>query len=48
MGGGGVKYLYTVYFKNINVKSPVRYIYVNIKDNVIENTVRNILFSILL
>ena len=30
------------------MKSPVRYIYMNIKDNVTENTVRNILFSILL
>ena len=49
-GGGGLNI--NMYIQSIlkirNVKSPVRYIYVNIKDNVTENTVRNMLFSILL
>ena len=44
--GGEVKYLYRVYFKNNKCEVTREYIYVNIKDNVTENTVRNILFSI--
>ena len=46
MGGG--EYLCSVYFKNNKCEVTPKYIYVNIKDNVTENTVRNILFSILL
>ena len=43
-----MKYLYTVYFKNNKCEVTRKYIYVNIKDNVTENAVINILFSIIL